>query len=160
MTRPEETPSYLRSISIFLIIKGIFCFLASIILEYNYAQSGRIDNFAKYFLITIIAYPFSIIIGLYFNGIYLGSDRQKFLNKLSTTNGPINQKKEEKPKLTFPIKHPIPLRRAFILISIDLILCLSVLFFIPALPHFYIVHIAEVVCLFLILRDIIANRNK
>ncbi len=160
MTKLEETPGYLRSISIFLIIKGIFCFLASIALEYSYAQSGRIDDFAKYFFITIIAYPFSVIIGLYFSGAFLGSNRQAFLDKLSVANGPINQKKEEKPKLSFVTRQPIPLRRAFILVAIDLMLCLSIMYFIPALPHFYIVHIAEAVCLFLILRDIIASRSK
>ncbi|MBR2586841.1 hypothetical protein IKE71_00485 [Candidatus Saccharibacteria bacterium] len=143
----------LKMAGIFMVVKGLFCFMTIVGIEFSYASRGTIGDAASYFFVANLIYPFSIFVGLYLGGAFLGSNRTKFIDKLKKADGAINQKTERKVVMTSPEAEGVSPRLATFLILIDLAASFGINFFIPEVPKFYFLHGIEAVALFVVARE-------
>lgn len=152
----------LRTVGLILILKSIFCMLYTIMIEYNYANSGRIGEVSQFFFLANLLYPFGLFVGLYFVGAYFGTNRAQFLSKMSEANGPILKTNEQKKVALkgFPTAKPVPLGRALWLLSLELVVSVGISMAIPELPRFYVLHLVEFMCLVAVMVQKLSGRKE
>ncbi|MBR3180889.1 hypothetical protein IKF63_02320 [Candidatus Saccharibacteria bacterium] len=156
-TKEKANSSLVRSIGFLALVKGILGFFALIMTEYFYANSGKIDNYSLRFFLLALLFPFSIFLGIYFIGLYLGSNHARFRSKLeslSPSKIPLRKNQDSSPPdsnsiraNTFPALERVPRNRAIFLTLLDISLIAILIYKIPELTFIYLFLLIEFVLL-------------
>lgn len=162
-----EPPScFIRPAGAWLLIKGILGWVNLIGIEFLYAQSiaRNIADFQIQFFILNLVLIYDIFLGIYFLGLYLGSNREIFLAKLKSlspsnirihspdANTSLQKSPQKSPNYHsfFPDVKPISRNRAFALMLPDLLISAPLIYVIPELSFLWFFLIVEFILLVLI----------
>lgn len=174
-TSGSSFDGYRRIVGLLIILRAVAFFVVEIPMMHSYAEMGKINAYSVAFFFSFLYFAYSMIFGLKLCGVFLGSNRERFAQKLESLKPPslsesiknrgtdevdVEKLKSAYARPTFPTPEPLSPRTVFIFLFVDLVAVLVLQILIPDLPRFYVIAIFEFVILALSVREIIRTRKN